>query len=62
MAVKKGSMVRAVRETLDNSLEASATAWAWLPDECVMIPLSPSSFGNFSIALHAPLNLKAPTF
>ncbi len=25
MAVKKGSMVRAVRETLDNSLEASAS-------------------------------------
>ncbi|MGL5195102.1 MAG: NAD(P)H-quinone oxidoreductase subunit O [Chroococcales cyanobacterium] len=25
MAVKKGTMVRAVRETLDNSLEASAS-------------------------------------
>ena len=41
---------------------ASASAWAWLPEEWVATPREASSSESESTALHAPRNLNAPTF
>src|SRR5215510_4854895 len=41
---------------------ANATAAAWLPEECVATPYRASCSERPKTALHAPRNLKAPTF
>src|SRR5262249_16247008 len=44
------------------SRAASATAAAWLPEECVATACRASWSERAKTALHAPRNLKAPTF
>jgi len=41
---------------------ASASAWAWLPEEWVATPRRASASDSENTALAAPRNLKAPTF
>jgi hypothetical protein len=47
---------------MPRSRAASASAAAWLPEECVATPRRASSSESDATALQAPRNLNAPTF
>ena len=45
---------------MPRNFAASASAAAWLPDECVTTPLAATASDNDRTALVAPRNLNAP--